>query len=554
MAGKLLRNLLNAITIRRGGVSVAAPLSGKGRRMSLSARLILLLTIAVGVVMALGGYFILRQREEILARALRNELHAHAVTLRLTLEDSYRAGRIGDAQRLIDHLSENPRVFSVILFDEKGRVAMFSNPLEAGKIVESPDARRVIAAGEPAEFVRRRGGSEVYSFIMPIRISAARRGAFEISQPAEFIKADYATARRNIALITLALFAAIVAIVLLVMRHNLLRPIKELLGGAKAVGQGDLAYRVVAPSGGNEIAQLASEFNRMAESLAEQRRSAERQAEERLALERELRHSERLASVGRLAAGVAHEMGAPLNVIKGRVEMLRERPDAPVENRARNLDIIGAQADAITDIIRQLLTLARPFNLRREAIEPACLIAAVVELIEADAVKSGVMVEGPRNGHHADFVEGDQALLRQSLMNICINALHAMKQGGRLLIEVAPAETRGNGGTFVGLRVSDTGSGIPPENLAHIFDPFFTTKEVGKGTGLGLSVARRIVEEHDGWIEAANREEGGAAFTIWLPKVESARSNQRNTEVGSEAVKDEEQVCATKLGDGAFTG
>ncbi|HEU0176961.1 MAG TPA: ATP-binding protein [Blastocatellia bacterium] len=488
--------------------------------MSLSARLILLLTIAVGVVMALGGYFILRQREEILARALRNELQAHAVTLQLTLEDSYRAGRIGDAQRLIDHLSENPRVFSVILFDENGRVAMFSNPLEAGKIVESPDAQRVIATGAPVEIVRRRGGSEVYSFIMPIRISAARRGAFEISQPAEFIKADYARARRDIALITLALFAAIIAVVLLVMRYNLLRPIKELLGGAKAVGQGDLAYRVVTPSGGNEIAQLASEFNRMAESLAEQRLAAERQAEGRLALERELRQSERLASVGRLAAGVAHEMGAPLNVIKGRVEMLRENAGAPAEKRARNLDIIGAQADAITDIVRQLLTLARPFNLRREAIEPSRLISTVVELIETDAAKSGVKVEVIGNNHHRpDVVEGDLALLRQSLMNICINALHAMAQGGRLLIEVAPEERRVNGGPFVGLRVSDNGSGIPPENLAHIFDPFFTTKEVGKGTGLGLSVARRIIEEHDGWIEAANREEGGAAFTIWLPAI-----------------------------------
>jgi two-component system, NtrC family, sensor kinase len=526
MAGNLLRNSLNAIKKRRDGMSAGAPLAGKGRRMNLSARLILLLTIAVGVVMASGGYFILRQREEILARALRNELHAHAVTLRLALEDSYRAGRIGDAQRLIDHLSENPRVFSVILFDENGRVAVFSNPLEAGKIVESPDAQRVIATGEPVEIVRRRGGSEVYSFIMPIRISAARRGAFEISQPAEFIKADYARARRDIALITLALFAAIITVVLLVMRYNLLSPIKELLGGAKAVGQGDLAYRVVAPSGGNEIAQLASEFNRMAESLAEQRRAAERQAEERLALERELRHSERLASVGRLAAGVAHEMGAPLNVIKGRVEMLRERPDSPVENRARNLDIIGSQADAITDIVRQLLTLARPFNLRREAIEPSRLIAAVVELIEADAVKSGVRVEVPRNDHYSDRVEGDPALLRQSLMNMCINALHAMEQGGRLMIEVAPEERRRNGGSFVGLRVSDTGPGIPPENLAHIFDPFFTTKEVGKGTGLGLSVARRIVEEHDGWIEAANREAGGATFTIWLPAIPGAgRSN-----------------------------
>jgi signal transduction histidine kinase len=140
-------------------------------------------------------------------------------------------------------------------------------------------------------------------------------------------------------------------------------------------------------------------------------------------------------------------------------------------------------------------------------------------LIEADAVKSGVRVEVSRNDHRPDFVEGDQALLRQSLINICINALHAMAKGGRLLVEVAPEARRKNGWTFVGLRVSDTGSGIPPENLAHIFDPFFTTKEIGKGTGLGLSVARRIVEEHDGWIEAANQTEGGATFTIWLPAI-----------------------------------
>jgi signal transduction histidine kinase len=477
------------------------------------------------MVMILGGYFILRQREDIHARALRNELYAHAITLRLTLEDSYRAGRIGDAQRLIDHLSENPRIFGVILFDEEGRVAMFSNPLEADKIVESAEARRVMSTGEPVEVIQSRGGREIYSVIMPVRISAARRGAFEISQPTEFIKAKYAVARRDIALITLALFAAIIVIVLLVMRHNLLRPIRELLIGAKAIGQGDLAYRVVAPRSGYEIAQLASEFNRMAESLAEQRLAAERQTEERLALERELRHSERLASIGRLAAGVAHEMGAPLNVIKGRVEMLRDRTDAPAEKRARNLDIISAQADVIADIVRQLLTLARPFNLKREAIEPGCLISTIVELIEPDAVKSGVKVEViGNNPHRSRVVEGDQALLRQLLMNICINALQTMTEGGRLLIEIAPEEKRRNGGTFVGLRVSDTGSGIPPENLAHIFDPFFTTKEVGQGAGLGLSVARRIVEEHDGWIDAANRAEGGAAFTVWLPKIDATQS------------------------------
>jgi hypothetical protein len=181
-------NLPHPVNAHRDETTAEASLAGKRHSMNLSTRLILLLTIAVGVVMILGGFFILRQREEILARALRNELYAHAITLQLTLEDSYRAGRIGDAQRLIDHLSENPRVFSVILFDERGRVAMFSNPLEAGKIVESPEAQSVIATGEPVEILQRRSGREVYAIIMPVSISPARRGAFEISQPTDIIK------------------------------------------------------------------------------------------------------------------------------------------------------------------------------------------------------------------------------------------------------------------------------------------------------------------------------------------------------------------------------
>ncbi len=154
-------------------------------------------------------------------------------------------------------------------------LALSSLPLEAGKIVESPEAQRVIATGEPVEIVQSRDSSEVY---MPIRISAARRGAFEISQPTDIVKEKYASARRDIALIALALCAAIILVVLLVMRYNLLRPIKELLVGAKAVGQGDLSYRVIVPPGSNEIAQLASEFNRMAEGLAKQRLAAEREA------------------------------------------------------------------------------------------------------------------------------------------------------------------------------------------------------------------------------------------------------------------------------------
>src|SRR5262249_2686054 len=150
------------------------------------------------------------------------------------------------------------------------------------------------------------------------------------------------------------------------------------------------------------------------------------------------------------------------------------------------------------------------------------------------AAKSGVRIEIIQNyDHRPSRMYGDRNLLQQVLMNICVNALHAMADGGSLLIEVKPEDQYRNGRAFVGLRVSDSGQGIAPDSLAHVFDPFFTTKEVGEGTGLGLSVARRIVEEHGGWIEVANREVGGAAFTVWLPEVENDQSDRRNADLAS---------------------
>ncbi|MBO0797513.1 MAG: histidine kinase, partial [Blastocatellia bacterium] len=274
--------------------------------------------------------------------------------------------------------------------------------------------------------------------------------------------------------------------------------------------------------GGGELAQLAREFNRMADSLDEQRQAAAREAEGRLALERELRHKERLASIGRLAAGIAHEMGAPLNVIKGRVEILQQRPDLPRERHDRNLEIINAQADGIARIVRQLLTLARPFKLKRVAMEPAQLISDVRELLEPEAAKRGVQIEVAVDERLR--IEGDRDLLHQVFLNICLNGLQAMEKGGRLRIEAPPEEALKevrNDGHFAALRISDTGTGISPDNLNSIFDPFFTTKDVGQGSGLGLAVTNRIVEEHGGWIEVGNRETGGAVFTVYLPKAES---------------------------------
>ncbi|MEW6211985.1 MAG: ATP-binding protein [Acidobacteriota bacterium] len=487
--------------------------------MSTSKRLILVLTVMVGVVMAAASAFSLRQREAALQTAMRNEVRARALTLQIALEDIYATGRSADAQQLINRLGRNSRIYGVILFDEQGRVAMLSDHLIADEMRYPPELDQVISTGEGKEFVRSINGQEVFSVILPIDIAAVGRGAFEIAQPLSFVEADIKRARRDSIITTTLLLSVIFLVVLVVMRHSLSYPIKELLGGAAAVGRGDLDYRVIVPKGGSEFTQLAREFNRMAERLSQQRHQAARRVEEKLALERELRHGERLASVGRLAAGVAHELGAPLNVIDARAEQLLARPNSSVETCQRNLNIIRAQVERITRIVRQLLDLARPYNLQCEPVDLPEFVANMLEQIEAEATRAGVDIE---------FVSGDKVMvdadrdfLRQVLLNVCLNGLQAMPSGGRLRIECAGDVADRDGRSFVALRIKDTGKGIAPENLAHIFDPFHTTKEPGQGTGLGLTVSHRIVKEHGGWIEAANHAEGGAIFTIYLPKAES---------------------------------
>lgn len=487
--------------------------------MSTSTKLIILLTVLVGSVMIVGGYYRLQQRHALLVSALQNELHAHALTLRIALSDHYRDGRHDDAQQLINKLSENPKILGVVLFDANGNVAMLSNQLVAEEISRPLQVKEVINANNPVFASHRIAGQEVTSILMPFQMSDTERGAFEIAQPRSFVEADFMRARRDITLVTISLFLVITLGVLLVLGRNLARPIRELLTGAEALGEGDLNYRVIVPAGNNEFSRLASAFNRMADRLSQQRLLAENTAAENLKLEQKLLTAERLASVGRLAAGVAHEMGAPLNVIKGRTERLMEQLAPLSEKTERNLTIINHQADVIARIVRQLLDLGRPLNLNRQAISITELIASTIELVEEDARTHHIRIDH-RSG--ADLlVNGDPGWLKQVLLNICRNAIQSMPQGGTLQIETSNMLVMEDGGTYMSVRISDTGTGIPASSLHQIFDPFFTTKDVGQGIGLGLSISRRIVEEHDGWIEVENNALGGATFTIWLPNAEA---------------------------------
>ncbi len=488
--------------------------------MKISTRLILNLTVAVSLVLIIASLLLLRQRENSLKAAAEDEVRAHAVTLQIALEENYAANHLLDAQQLIKRLKENVGIYGVLLFDVSGNITLASRPNTLTEISYLEEAKQVIATGEKSERERLFNGEIVFSIILPLRVNDRPVGALEIAQPISFVQQEVARMRGEIVLVAMLLCVTIFLVVLAVTNYSLTRPIQELLGGAAAVARGDLFHRVTVRSSGGELAELAENFNRMANSLSRQRHQAERQADERLALERKLRHSERLAAVGHLAAGVAHEMGAPLQVIGGRAKQLINHAATPADPHQRNLTIICNQAERIAGIVRNLLNLARTYELQRRSVNLPKLLAETVELVQPNADRAGISIE--THCEAVSQIEADPNLIQQIILNILTNAIQAMSKGGYLRIQCQ--DTTHDGKRFVALRFADTGEGILPEHLKNVFDPFFTTKEVGHGTGLGLAVSARMAEEHGGWIEAENNPEGGATFSVFLPGQDSQKS------------------------------
>lgn len=243
---------------------------------------------------------------------------------------------------------------------------------------------------------------------------------------------------------------------------------------------------------------------------------------DRVSLEREVQQAEKLAVVGQLAAGIAHQIGTPLNVISGSAEylMMEWGTDRP---RPQELEIIVAQTDRITKLIEQLLNFARPARMALQPLRLNDLIRDVLGLTEHQIAKGRIAI---KTDFQPDLpvITGDENQLEQAFLNIVVNAWHAMPIGGTLTIRSRSAPTADRSRragraapASVEVTIADTGIGIPAEHLPRIFDPFFSTKGVGKGTGLGLAITRRIVEDHHGIIEVASEVGRGTTFTIHLP-------------------------------------
>jgi PAS domain S-box-containing protein len=244
----------------------------------------------------------------------------------------------------------------------------------------------------------------------------------------------------------------------------------------------------------------------------------------RVQLEEQLQISEKMASIGLLAAGVAHEVNTPLTGISSFTQMLLEGAD-PEDPRTRLLEKIERQTFRAAKIVNGLLTLSRPAAAAsgdRGVIDLNIVVADVLGLLEHQLEMHRIKVRRECCEMPATVL-GMEHKLQQVFLNLFLNAKDAMPKGGWLSVS-----TRIEGGRVVA-EVADTGSGIPSEYLARIYDPFFTTKAIGQGTGLGLSITYGIVREHGGSIDCDSAEGHGTRFTLTLPAAVTDRSMLRGT-------------------------
>jgi two-component system, NtrC family, sensor kinase len=298
------------------------------------------------------------------------------------------------------------------------------------------------------------------------------------------------------------------------------RPVQRLIEQSQRVAGGDFTPAPVARQR-DEIGRLARQMNTMAQQLAEARALVREQSAARTALLEQLRHADRLSTLGKIASSIAHQLGTPLNVISGRASLIACGDSEGAESVA-DARIIVEHVNLMTDVIRQLLDFARRQGVQKKRTIVVEVLEQARILIEPLAGQKRVTIRSQASPELSGAIDAGRTL--QLLTNLMVNAIQAMPKGGEITLSAAtvevasPPDRHAAPGEYLRLTVTDQGIGIPQEDLAHVFEPFFTTKREGQGTGLGLSVCQGIVREQGGWMEVQSEVGVGSQFVAYLPR------------------------------------
>ncbi len=493
-----------------------------GTRITAATALLVTLTLAVYAM------FEVRSRDAARRGAIESEARATAMAMRAALEGLGQKATSIDPQQLSRELDREMgrttawRVL-VVPTDPPGTAP----PLN---LTASQHRRlRALAEAESPKLALIEHENDELHYAVPLRASGDRgvvvTGMLELSRPTGRLAEQKTDDIWRAALWVIVVAGFATTAVWLLTRSLMTRPMAKLLSGIDDVAKGDLSH-VLLSERDDEIGKVASRFNDMTFSLRESRAETQRHNDAKSSLEQRLAHTEKLATIGQIAAEIAHEVGTPLNVIAGRARATQKKASDP-DTVHKNAEIIAEQTARITRIIQRLLDFARrrvgpPGHVR---VNLNAVTLTTMELLGSQFAAAKVKTRLVR-AEGLPPVSGDSDRLQQVLLNLLLNAIQALPDGGVVTLETSAARRQRPGlelapeQTFVCVEISDSGAGIPEDRRDKIFEPFYTSKDGQGGTGLGLAVCAGIVKEHDGWIEVGDAPGGGARFRVFVPAAE----------------------------------
>lgn len=484
----------------------------------LRTRFIIILSLAVFTLSSLGAYIGLASLQVDLERRLQDDVALIARAVKAPIVKNLEENQLAQVQAFLEGVFEIQRVYGAYVYDAQGKVIIALGVDEPPRTRSEP--QKIIAARQEVGGYQQLQHQEVFSYFIPLTDSIGRSlGMLQLTRKKSDItdRLDLLRAR-GLALVLLTI-SVLTAVTIYVFSRTVDRPLKELSASMAIVASGDLS-QTLPLDGPKELRHVRTSFNQMLQALRSARSNLLQQKENQLALSARLQQSEKLAAIGRLAAGVAHELGSPLTIIDGRA---RRGLQSSAEHSKHAFLQIREEVRRMEHIVKQLLDFARPPQGRSQTISARLLAHDTTQTLKelhTDTFNVLSIEESLNDGQ----LQLDPIRVEQLVLNLVNNAIEATDSKGPVLLRWI------EGANDLAIIVEDGGPGISDEEKKQLFEPFYTTKAIGQGTGLGLSVVHGIVQEYHGRIEIGSSELGGAKFAVFLPLQQASESLRSSEE------------------------
>lgn len=457
------------------------------------------------LIMVTTAGFSLRQLEQAAETGMEEEIELIARSIRRPLSYALENGHEETLRRTVTSAGDIGRVYGVYVYDEEGKRITAQGPSNVQ--VQDIEAVNLASRGSEQSAFEEIGGEAVFSYFMPLIDSGGRiHGLLQVTRRGSDFVQQIQTFRTRAISILAGSALLVLLLVWIGYQRAIGRHIQYMGKSMATVASGRRDHRL-ATQGPTELRFLSEGINRMLDSIVASEQEISTRREREYQLKHQLHQAEKLAAIGRFAAGVAHELGTPLSVADGKAQraLRRAEPDD-----AKTLQDIRQQLQRMERIIRQLMDFARPVTPEHREVRLADLVQSSLQQVEEERRKQTVEIDTRPPEKPCPALNADRLRLEQALINLLRNAVQATP-GGRVLLswQCSP--------DLVLITVEDNGSGIDEAVREQLLEPFVTTKPVGVGTGLGLAVVNAVVTEHGGRIVIGDSRLGGARFELHIP-------------------------------------